>query len=284
MSIVDGPVYEDYDKGVSVFSGYNQYGYQNMPLSSIKSTLDYSLVEISNKLKTENYFELESKIKSVLNDYITIAEKHYPVNSHFYRARIGVEDKKRYLGLGFESEEHFKPFCSDKIGAPPPYLASAGRINRPGVSFFYCATDKYTAISEVRPHPGDNVSIGKFILKNNVRLFDLSDTQLIHFYKSDESLEQYIPFHTLTVLINKVVPPSERQHYSVTQLIADCIRQLGFEGIVFSSSVGEGNNIVIFNDAVLEYTEDEQDVVEVNEVRYEYNSVTLIGEDDGLYR
>ena len=163
LSITEGPAYEDYDKGVSVFSGYDKDGAQNMPLRSIKSSLDRNLLMISEKLKSENYFQLEDHVKAVLNDYKNVAEKMFSSGYSFYRARIGVEDKKRYLGLGFESENHYKPFSNSEIGSPPPYIASAGRINRPGVSFFYCATDIYTAISEVRPHPGDHVSIGKVL-------------------------------------------------------------------------------------------------------------------------
>ena len=103
-------------------------------------------------------------------------------------------------------------------------------------------------------------------MRSDVKLFDLSDSQLIHFYESDEMLDKYIPFNTLTVLINKVVPPSERQHYSVTQLIADCIRQIGFDGIIFSSTVGDGDNIVIFDEQILDYTEDEKGVVKIQAV------------------
>ena len=44
-----------------------------------------------------------------------------------------------------------QPFLGDQIGAPPPLAATAGRLNRVGVSFLYLATDKLTAAAEVGP-------------------------------------------------------------------------------------------------------------------------------------
>ncbi|PSU56084.1 RES family NAD+ phosphorylase [Photobacterium phosphoreum] len=282
LNIIGGSAYEDYDRGISIFSGYND-GMQNMPLRSIKSSVDNEILKISSRLKTENYFLLESELLAILKKYKEIAEKQYDADSLFYRARVGTEEQKRCISLGFESENHYTPYSCDKISCPPPQYASAGRINRPGVSFFYCATNIYTAVSEVRPHPGDYVSVGKFSLNHKVKLFDLSDSQLINFYSNDQLLDSYIPFHTLTILINKVIPPSERQHYSITQLIADCIRQLGFDGILFSSTVGDGKNIVIFDANVMKYTSDEQCVLKIEKVQYEYGVVPLIKEDEAYH-
>ncbi|ELA8383156.1 RES family NAD+ phosphorylase [Vibrio parahaemolyticus] len=281
LGVTQGEVYEEYDKGVSLFSGYSG-GFQNMPLASLNSSLDHDIMALSSRLKNENYFDVESDLKAIINNYASVATTKYSKDDAFYRARIGVEDQKRSYDAGYETELHFEPYSQGKIGAPPPQYASSGRINRPGVSFMYCATDKYTAISEVRPHPGDLVSTGKFVLRREVRLFDLSKSLLGHFGFSDELLDQFIPFHTLTILINKVVPPSERQHYSITQLIADCIRQLGFDGIVFSSTVGNGKNLVFFNYSILDFCSDDNEVARIEQVKYDYSSVPLI-EEDGLY-
>ncbi|MCC4815652.1 hypothetical protein BCU85_10865 [Vibrio lentus] len=282
LSITEGEVYEDYDKGVSVFAGYGEGGIQNMPLVSIESSYSQNITKISSRLKSENYFDLENELKTIIRKYSKIALTVHPKGAHFYRARVGVADKKRNIGGGFEAEWHFQPFSKGEIGAPPPHFASSGRINRPGVSFMYCATDKYTAISEVRPHPGDLVSTGKFVLRRDVRVFDLSKSLLLDFFHCDEALDEYIPFKHLARLINQVVPPSERQHYSITQLIADCIRQLGFDGIAFRSSVGEGINLVFFQSSILDFSAEENEVVRIRQVKYEYESALMI-EEDGIY-
>ncbi len=281
LSITNGPVYEDYDKGISVYSGHSS-GMQNMLLQSIKSSLDSNIVNLEVRLRSENYFKVEAELINIINKYVGVAEKKLDAGSTFYRARIGVNDRKREFGSGFEAEYNYAPYSQASIGAPPPYLAGAGRINRPGVSFFYCATDTYTAVTEVRPHPGDLVSIGKFSLKKNVTIFNLSENLLLNFYNSDEILETYISLNTLSNYMNKVIPPSERQQYSFTQLIADCIRQKGFDGIAFNSTVGNGDNIVLFDPSIVNYSEDEAGVFEVEKIKYVLKPAKSISED-GVY-
>lgn len=262
-------VYEDYDKGVSIFAGYFE-GQQNPLLYSIKKDLDFSILEIERKLKEVNYFNFEEEITQVLKKHLDICTKPIKMGQAFYRARIGFQDRKRSIFGGFEGEVVYVPYSNSQIGAPPPYLAGFGRINRAGVSFLYCASDKYTAISEIRPHPGDFVSIGKFLLNQDSLIFDLTEMQFLNFYICDQKLDRFKEVNTLTELLQKVIPPSERQAYNIIQLIADCIRKLDFDGILFPSSVGQGDNLVLFNPAKMDYTFDNAEVVEVSEVKYEY--------------
>jgi hypothetical protein len=280
--IAAGPVYEDYDVGISLFAGYDEDGCQNMLLESIRSTTDPKIAKIATRLESENYFVVEAELQQILGNYTRISETTIDEGCAFYRARVGFEDRKRNLDGGFETEYHYTPYTQDKIGSPLPGIVGAGRANRPGVSFFYCATDLYTAISEIRPHPGDRVSIGKFTLQKDAKIFDLSESQLLHFYSSDKCLDSYIPLHTLSTLLNKVISPDERKQYSITQLIADCIRQLGFDGISFSSTVGDGTNFVFFEPSIISYTENEASVVEIKQVKYRFDNALLVS-DDGLY-
>jgi len=278
-SITSGPVYEDYDKGISIFAGYTN-GMQNMLLKSIKTSSDSELIKLAARLKSENYFKIEIELLEILKGYADIANTIITENESFYRARIGCADKKRNFSYGFESEYHYVPYSHDNISSPPPFIASAGRINRPGVSFLYCATDIYTAVSEVRPHPGDLISIGKFTLLKQAKIFDLSESKLLHFYTSDEKLDSYIPLSTLSNFMNKVIPPSERQQYSFTQLIADCIRQIGFDGIIFNSTVGEGRNVVLFDPYIAKYVENESGVIKIEGVKYHLKQEKLVSPDE----
>lgn len=271
MDIIDSfKVYENYDEGVSIFAGYSD-GEQNPLLQAIKTNLDYSITDIAEKLKTENYFKFEDQITKMLLKYVDCAEMLIKKENGFYRARTGVEDKKRsVITGGFEGQDIFVPFSGTKIGAPPPGIAGIGRLNRAGVTYLYCATDKYTAISEIRPHPGDVVSIGKFITNRDLRIFDLTDSQFLNFYQSDKRLREFGRLNTFSELMQQVIPPAERHVYSITQLIADCIRKLDFDGILFASSVGTGDNLVVFEPELLHYTFEEAEVVEIKEVNYQY--------------
>ena len=264
-------VYEDYDKGVSIFAGYYK-GEQNPLLCSIKSDLDHSIKNIEDRLKNENYFKFENQVSKILSVYSERCKVVIKEKAEFYRARIGVQDKKRdFFSGGFEAEMVFEPYSNSQIGAPPPHLSGFGRINRAGVSYLYCATDKHTAISEIRPHPGDIVSIGKFFTNKELVMFDLTEVQFLKYYQNDKKLDDFKTLNTFTQLMQKVVPPSERQAYNITQLIADCIRKLNFDGILFPSSVGGGSNIVVFSPENMDYTYKDADVVEIKAVNYEHS-------------
>lgn len=279
LSITEGPVYEDYHKGVTVFAGYTD-GRQNMLLKAVSTDLDPHILHISERLKTENHFNLEGDIVKILEEYRDVASLILKENMILYRARVGFKEKKRSFSMGFETEFHYSPYKGAEIGAPPPHIATSGRVNRAGVSFLYCATEKCTAISEVRPHPGDRVSLAKFLLSREAKVFNLSSTMLLYFFESDEMLDKLKPLNTLGFLINETIPPSERIRYSITQLIADCIRQLGFEGIAFNSTVGNGKNIVLFDQGITSQDESSAEVVNVESVEYKFRNENLVNDDD----
>lgn len=283
LPIIESPVYEDYDKGVTLFSGYMKDGSPAGILRSIKSERSRELIEISERLRNENYFIVEGQLKTVLLKYKGRMESKLQKGAEYYRARIGISEKKNALSFGFEGEVHYSPYREKAIGAPLPRIAGEGRINRSGVSFFYAATDKYTAVSEVRPHPGDQVSIGKFRLIKDVVICDFSDSQIMHFFESDRLLYELVCLNTLNVFMNKTVTPSGREHYTITQLIADCLRQMGYDGVMFNSTVGLGKNLTLFYPEFVQYADDDSEVWRVNSIKYEYESLPLISDDEDYH-
>lgn len=144
--------YEDYDKGVSLFAGYDDDG-QRPLLRSLKTDRAFRLEEIEKALATTNHFELKPKIDALLAPHVSTLRSIVPAGTVTYRARIGFEMKAMPMGC-WGDEWHYKPYSPKGLGAPPPGLAGNGRLNRPGVSFLYLATDENTAVCEVRPHPG----------------------------------------------------------------------------------------------------------------------------------
>lgn len=278
-------VYEEFDEGVSLFAGYYD-GEQNPLLESIRSIQDNSIINIKNKLITENYFKYEDELTKILHRYSTDCKITIEKAKEYYRARIGFAKKKRdFSSFDFETEMVYEPYSNSEIGAPPPHLAGDGRINRIGVSYLYCATDQYTAIAEIRPHPGDIISIGKFIVNEDLSVFDLTASQFVNYYKSDKDLADYKQLNTFTELLQKVITPSERKSYNITQLLADCIRKLNFDAILFPSSVSNGENLVVFNPEKMQYTYNDAQVVQVNKVGYDYikrMSIKDINEIDSI--
>lgn len=260
--------YEEYDKGVTLFAGYSDDGMPAGILRSIKSEIHPALETIEKRLKTENYFNAESDMQAIIEPYKGVIDTTIPEGFEFLRARVGFKGKELPSDSSFQIEYNYEPFSGPDISAPPPSLASAGRINRQGISFFYAATDPRTAIAEIRPHPGDIVSVGRFKAKKQLLVADFTETRIEHFSGSDQLLNDFLTIHSINVYLNKVVPPSERNHYSVTQLIADILRQLGYDGVLFLSTVEKGHNIVLFYPEFMEYKPGEGKVFEIQKLTY----------------
>jgi hypothetical protein len=117
-----------------------------MPLSSLKIDFSYNLKRLANDLKIKNHFLFEGQWISYLKEYSDKIESNIKSESTYYRARIGFEKKAIPVLSDWEPEPHYKPFAEENIGAPPPFVASSGRMNRAGVSFLYLASDPETAL------------------------------------------------------------------------------------------------------------------------------------------
>ena len=269
--------YEDYEKGVTLFSGYMD-GQQLPLLRSIRSQAHPSVEKIAARLKTENYFNLESETQGFLQKYKRLITIEVPANSRFFRARVGFRSERRSGDWG--TENSYEPFIGPDIAAPPPRLASSARINRQGVSFFYAATTSETAVAEVRPHPGDVVSIGRFSTRRPLTIADFTETRIESFSASDQLLDDFLILNTINTYLNQVVPPSDQNHYSVTQLIADALRKLGYDGICFLSTVGKGHNLVVFYPELMEEMLGEGQVVRVDALRYSTRAMRVADKDD----
>jgi len=153
-------------------------------------------------------------------------------------------------------------------------------MNRPGVSFFYGATNANTAIAEVRPHPGDKVSIGEFTSLRDLMVADFTSTKIEPYSDSDKLLDEFQLINSVNIVLNRVIPPTEKQQYSLTQVIADAIRKLRYDGIIFQSTAGTGHNVTIFYPELLKYSEDNEKVFTIKSIKYRIQALDLIRGDN----
>lgn len=152
-------------------------------------------------------------------------------NYCFYRARVG-----RYASLP-ESE----------MMNPPAHKAKAGRCNREGVSYLYLSDEETTSIQEVvkdRKEERLYITLGTFNVDIS-KIFSFIPYQeryMVPFVKTKE-------IETLLNIINdemkrNVINSSE---YVPLQCVTEYIRSLGYEGFMYSSVVGTGINLVMFD-------------------------------------
>ena len=120
-----------------------------------------------------------------------------------------------------------------------------GRANPDHIRYLYLSEDPVTPVYEVRPIIGDTVSVAKFKLLKAVRLYDL--TFDIHNIENDEVVELPRLYNTIGAMFSRPYN-GDASKYLPTQYIAEEIKNMGFDGLRFRSSLNKnGYNVVLFN-------------------------------------
>jgi hypothetical protein len=101
------------------------------------------------------------------------------------------------------------------------------------------------------------------------------DMSFIKLSSTEESLNNFTYLNHIDQLLSRPITPEERDLYIITQFFADIFRKLKFDGILFSSSIGSGQNLLIFDPSNFEYNEEDSSVYEINRLRYEYTMLPV---------
>jgi hypothetical protein len=159
----------------------------------------------------------------------------------FYRARINTTTG---------------PIDISEMGKPDKLISSNGRANPIGIPYLYLASSIPTAIAEIRGHIGEKITIAEFDIIDDLELADLRDPKntISPFQLNDddelELIYKNMPYLTLlgSELSKPIIPRDANLEYLPSQFLCELIKHIGFHGIIYKSSVSDGNNYVIFND------------------------------------
>ncbi|MFS3038411.1 HEPN-associated N-terminal domain-containing protein [Bacteroides nordii] len=145
----------------------------------------------------------------------------------------------------------------EKITSPPDNIAKQSRMSPAGISMFYGAFDKETAILESSPL-GDGLGthiVGKFAIKKELRLLDLTSLPIQSFWITND-WEEIAFLHSFNREITKPIDRNGSIHieYIPSQVFTEYLRYIyktsdGFNinGIIYGSSLSrKEKNIVLF--------------------------------------
>jgi RES domain len=271
-NMLSGEPYPSFEEGIGLYAGFDDgIRMHNFAVKNIESPI---LQNLRRRLSHENHFLIEPAVNELIDRIAPRISATIPVNRRYFRARIGFEKRFQHGGL-FKPQIVYMPFQRSQLGAPPPLLATSGRLNRSGVSFLYLASDSHTAAAEVRPHPGHQLSIGEFVIKTPLRVATF-DQDITAFAQSDKDLELFHFIYSADLAMARPVTPQASSHYSITQLLADCLRQRGFHGVTFRSSVASGANLCVFDPESCEYVANTAIVRQVRALNYELTDTPMI--------
>lgn len=165
------------------------------------------------------------------------------------------------------------PFPLEQMGAPPADVATAGRANVTNEPVLYAAFDQTTATYESGRFPGSIVSVRKAFPTRELRIINLTHLRGITDPLGEEiSLEVFRHIRFLNRLneeLSRPIHPDDSElEYKPTQYLANLIESLGYDGISYRSSLNsEGENLVIFDTNLLNFTE-EAHLIDIESVSY----------------
>jgi len=168
-------------------------------------------------------------------------------NLIIYRAR-------KINSLKEEITINSNPAC--ELGKVPIQFAQNNRFSPVGISYGYFATDSTTAIKEIRAKAEDQIAIGKFTITDELKLIDFRFQTIkdkVNIFNDNLDLTLYCQQRFIKDFlqdISKPIKDSDQQlEYVPTQIMAEYIWHLGYDGFLFDSSQSkDGVNLVIFED------------------------------------
>lgn len=181
-----------------------------------------------------------SELRLIINQVIaeTDIERTISKHSKYFRARIIKEDDEPEVNYN-KDNSGFYGFNERGSSAPPPESAIYGRANKNGESVLYLAEDMYTALAEVRSGKRQRISIAEVEIKDDLKIVSLC-------FSEDPAMAKEIYYW---IAFSFFIPINNTESdYFVTQCIAKCLKECGYNGIEYSSSLSaSGKNLVVFD-------------------------------------
>ena len=208
----------------------------------------------------ENRFFVRHQLLDILSQYMEKNTLNIKPGQIYYRARIiddsCIDDHMIYkcysspdgekLDVKYVGKANpFKGLTKEASFVPPKNVkVSAGRANPKYVKYLYVAESPTTAIFEVRPFIYDAVNIAKIQTTKPLNVANIAvDLDL----SSDK--DTTVDMHVMGMIQGAFSKPTnDTDDYIPTQVIAEYIKSLGYDGIRFNSSIHSGGvNLTIFN-------------------------------------
>ena len=186
-----------------------------------------------------------------------------PEDTYFWRAQLGIDCTPLRDENGVQCGNTPKGFSSKRM-TPDVAHSKDSRANSSGIPVLYLASTQQTAVSEVRPWVGSEVSVAQFRVTRKLDAIDLtkghgqfswSNLTLRHLIDGEEPdaevREQAVWIDIDNAFSRPVTPSDEKESYLPTRILAELFQEVGFDALVYRSQFGEGDkvgyNLAVFN-------------------------------------
>lgn len=213
---------------------------------------------IRDSLMNDNRFFVDEKFIKLIFWYAygevtrQFAIKKISQGTILYRARIYAKNldsennrEANSVFRGYDKENSFVP--------PNPALVGEGRANPANIVYLYTTSDEYTAILEVNPNLGEDISVAKIEVKEDLFLLNLAKFG-DEFDKMEEEEMCWLRAFISEVGSIFQTPYRNKYDYLFCQYVSELAKNMKLDGIAFCSSKlwtdnfnDDGVNFTIFN-------------------------------------
>ena len=196
--------------------------------------------------RENRFYGNKSTVLDLLYENDAIYSTQIPAGREFFRGRIfDVDDVTstygKYHNWVDSDDGIFQGYGKSESGAPPAKFATEGRLNVKGIPFLYTCNNVDTVIHELRPTREEYISVAKFITKKDLKFADLT------IFKSDRIKNADLSDLIMFIANDFSTPHYTGHSYAFTQYLAGQFMNMGFDGIIFESSLNpSGENYVFF--------------------------------------
>jgi hypothetical protein len=224
-------------------------------MKNFVSCWDYEKFAHRMKNKARSFFDEDSKrfldivLATAPGREMTLAK-----GESVWRSQLGMQDPIEEKHDDGTVTIAFRAYEAERM-KPLRDSAAEGRANAQGVPFLYVAGDHETAMSEARPSLATDISLAELSVCRDLKLVDCSKDQgsdspyAFKGKEAPESEREAIVWGSISHAFTQPVNLTGRNaDYAPTQILAECFRDSGYDGIRYYSALRKGGcNFVLFN-------------------------------------
>ena len=226
---------------------------RSIDITEFESSDDYW--KFDQFIKNKSRFVLDNQQRRFLEVVLATSQKRttkMPGGYPLWRAHLDDSSSRSDPTGQFEIAEP----AAAKFLTPSKDRASEGRVNPKGIPCLYLATEKDTAMTEVRPWIGSDLTVAQFKVVRDLKLVDCRgdlDPPKIYFCRKTEEdaeeRERNVWFHINQAFSTPVTRTDDVADYAPTQVLAEAFKSNGFDGMAYGSMLGKGKgiNIALFD-------------------------------------
>lgn len=188
----------------------------------------------------------ETDIIAEISDMVRLLEDSIDVGTNIYRGR---------------PEDNQAPFTTfDSLTAPPIISAKENRMSPYGISMFYGSFDNLTPLLEIKNYLKDKskkIYLGTFEVSKKLKVINLCNIPAPDFWMEDkDDWQRYTFLYNFHKEMAKPIGENDpKLEYIPSQVFCEYLRFIqkakdgnSYDGIVYSSSLTNKKNVVLFYD------------------------------------